>query len=147
MGMMAEKQVAGMFHRVNDFAFARNEKQAVGFYLFHLLVAVVGLAMAVLVYGLVFGFDNFAAAETKSESLRNFQRAIVWVQMGYVGYLVFHLLSAKNRLRDFRAAAAGVLAVVLTAAGLILGMLVVACLSILRPKVAIAADGAGEKGE
>lgn len=141
------KMAAGMFHRINDFAFARNERQAVGFGLFHLLIVMVGMALALLTYGMIFGFESFANAAERSESFHNFQKAIVWLEMGYVGYLVFQLLSAKNRLNDVRSAIAGVAAVVLTGGALVLGLLVVSGLSILRPRAVSVAGDVNEGAE
>lgn len=145
--MTEGKVAAGMFHRINDFAFARNERQAVGFGLFHLLVIVVAMSLALLTYGLIFGFESFANASERTESFRNFSKAVVWLEMGYIGFLVFQLLSAKNRLNDLRSAIAGVVAVVLTGGALVLGLLVVSGLSILRPRAVNAAGDANEGAE
>ncbi|MBM3618690.1 MAG: hypothetical protein FJX23_09165 [Alphaproteobacteria bacterium] len=145
---MTEGKVSvGMFHRINDFAFARNERQAVGFGLFHLLVVLLGLSLALVVYGLLFGFESFANATERTESFRNFSNAIVMLEMGYIGYLSYQILAAKNRLSDLRSALAGVVGIVLTGGALVLGLLVVSGLTILRPLPSKTAGDANEGAE
>lgn len=124
----------GMFHRINDFAYPRNEKQAVGFGLFHLLVVTLGGMLAFLVFGLLFGQE--ALGQENAGTLRS---GVMMLSVGYTGWLACRLLAAKGRMADLRSVALGVFAVVLATQGALLGMMVVAALSILQPKPAVTA--------
>lgn len=119
-----------MFYRINDFAFARSAKQAAGFYMFHSVVAVLGMLTALLVYGFVFGDESFFSADVKDEAYL----AFIYLGIAYIGYLTYRILAAKNRLQDLGSLLAGVFGVIAAFKGLIVGMLVVSCLSILLPR-------------
>lgn len=117
-----------MFHRIRDFRFARNARQALGFYLFHLLIGVVGFMLAVMSYQLVFGLPQ---GESQLHALARVSSAVA---MGYVGWLSYKLLAAKNLLGRPVLWFYGVLGILLAIAGMLLGLLVPACFSILRPR-------------
>lgn len=117
----------GMFYRVCDFAYARNARQALGFYLFHLLVGAVGFVLAVASYKLLVGLPEGEA------TLLALSKVSSAVAMLYVGYLSYKLMEAKNRLGQPKLWALAVLGLVLSLAGMLLGLVVVACFSILRP--------------
>ena len=119
-----------MFYRMNDFAYARNARQALGFYFFHLLVGVLGFLLAVTCYKLLFGFPEGDAA------LLTLSKVSSAVAMVYVGYLSYRLLEAKRRLNQPRMWALAMLGVALSLAGMLLGLVVAACFSILHPRPA-----------
>lgn len=116
-----------MFHRISDFGFARNAKQALGFYLFHLTVGLLGFVLAVVCYKLLFGLPEGDAA------LLFLSKVATAVALLYVGYLIYRLLEAKNRLGQPKMWALAALGLCLSLAGMLLGLVVAACLSILRP--------------
>lgn len=116
-----------MFHRISDFAFARNAKQALGFYLFHLTVGLLGFMLAVVCYKLLFDLPEGNAA------LLALSKVATAVGLVYVGYLTYRLLEAKNRLGQPKMWALAALGLGLSLAGMLLGLVVAACLSILRP--------------
>lgn len=126
--------MAGMFHRINDFGFPRSEKQAVGFYLFHSFVALIGMVLALIVYGVIFGLDAFRATQENIEDSALLMRAVQILSTCYVTYLTVQVLAAKNRLRDPKAVLSGLAGIVLALSGLLMGMIMVSGLSILRPK-------------
>lgn len=113
-----------MFHRISDFAFARNAKQALGFYLFHLTVGLLGFVLAVVCYKLLFVLPEGDAAPLL---------LLKAAMLPYVGYLTYRLLEAKNRLDQPVMWVLAALGLGLSLAGALLGLVVAACLSILRP--------------
>jgi hypothetical protein len=115
-----------MFHRISDFAFARNAKQALGFYLFHLTLGSLGFLLAV-VCKLLFGLPEGDAA------LLTLSKVATALALLYIGYLTYRLLEAKNRLGQPKMWALAMLGLGLSLAGMLLGLVVAACLSILRP--------------
>lgn len=116
-----------MFYRINDFAFARNARQALGFYLFHLMVGLLGFVLAVVCYKLLFGLPEGDAG------LLWLSKVASAVALVYVGYLNYRLLEAKNRLGQPKMWALALLGLSLSLAGMLLGLVVAACLSILHP--------------
>lgn len=117
----------GMFSRIGDFAYARNAKQAVGFYLFHLFIGCVGFMLAVAVYGVLFDMPEGDAG------MLMLSKVSTALSMVYVAYLTYRLLEAKGRLRQPRYWFYGFVGLVLSMAGMLLGLIGVACFSILRP--------------
>lgn len=117
----------GMFHRISDFGFARNARQALGFYLFHLFVGAMGFMLAVLCYKLVFGLEQGDA------TLLSLSKVSSMMAMVYVGYLNVKLLQAKGRMTQLSKWLYAVLALFLSLGGILLGLVVPACFSILRP--------------
>lgn len=118
-----------MFAQITDFAFARNAKQALGFYLFHLAIGVVGFMLAVALYKLVAGLEQ---GENTVFFLSRVSGALA---MLYTGYLSYKLLVAKGLTGQFKLWLAAALGVAMGAAGMLVALLVPACLSILRPAV------------
>lgn len=127
----------GMFYRIGDFAYARNAKQAVGFYLFHLLIGCIGFMLAVLVYGLVVGFPA-----DEERVLVDMAKVATFVSMLYVGYLNYRLLEAKGLLGRPKYLLYAVLGVLVAMMGMLLGLVSAACFSILRPAAMVAQDNA-----
>jgi hypothetical protein len=117
----------GMFYRIRDFAYARTARQALGFYLFHLLIGMLGFVLAVASYKLLVGFPEGDA------TLLSLSKVSSAVALLYVGYLNYKLLEAKNRLGFPKIWAFFALGLVLSLAGMLLGLVVTACFSILRP--------------
>lgn len=133
MGVSAE----GMFHRIHDFGYQRNEKQAIGFGLFHLLLLLVGFVVALTLHGVLF------AAPAEGEALLH--QAVMVLSVAYIGWLAYRVLSAKGRMADVKSLLAGAAAVVLSVYGALLGLMVVVALTVLKSKVA--AEVSHEKGE
>lgn len=125
----------GMFYRMTDFAYARNARQALAFYFFHLLVGMAGFVLAVVCYKVLFGMPEGDAV------LLSLSKVSSAVAILYVGYLSYKLLEAKNRLGQPRMWAFAVLGLVLSLAGMLLGLVVAAYFSILRPLPAAKPDG------
>lgn len=125
----------GMFYRITDFAYARNARQALGFYLFHLLIGCVGFMLAAVIYKLLFGLPEGDAA------MQMLAKPATLLSMLYVGYLNYRLLQAKGLLDRPKYWLYALLGLVVSMAGMLLGLVSVACFSILRPAVASAGQG------
>lgn len=123
----------GMFYRIGDFAYARNARQAVGFYLFHLLIGCIGFMLAVAVYVMIFGVGEGDAP------LLMLSKVATAISMLYVAFLSYRLLEAKGRLKEPKYCFYALIGLVVSMGGMLLGLIGVACLSILRP----AAVGSG----
>jgi hypothetical protein len=127
MGVTTDER---MFARITDFAFARNAKQALGFYLFHLAIGVVGFMLAVVCYKLLAGLDN------GPDTVYFLSRVSSALAMFYTGYLSYKLLAAKGLTSQIKLWLAAAFGVGLGVAGMLLALVVPACLSILRPTAA-----------
>ena len=117
----------GMFYRIRDFAYARNAKQALGFYLFHLLVGALGFALAAAACKLTIGLPEGEAG------MLMLAKVATVLSMGYVAYLSYRLLEAKNLLRQPKYWLFALLGLAVSMGGMLLGLVGVACFSILRP--------------
>lgn len=125
----------GMFYRIGDYAYARNARQALGFYLFHLLLGCIGFMLAAVVYKLLIGLPEGDAA------MRVLSKPATVLSMLYVGYLSYRLLEAKGLLSRPKYLAYALLTLVVSMGGMLLGLVGVACFSILRPVSASAEQG------
>ncbi|MCH2547043.1 MAG: hypothetical protein MK052_05490 [Alphaproteobacteria bacterium] len=119
-----------MFYRITDFAFPRNAKQALGFYLFHLAIGLLGFVAAVVSYKLVVGLSN------NSATLLSLSKVSSAVSLIYVGFLSYKILEAKRLMSQPKLIIIALGGMILAVGGMLLGLVVVACLSILTPVVA-----------
>lgn len=120
----------GMFYRIRDYGYARNAKQAVGFYLFHLLVGLVAFVLAAAVCKL------FLALPEGEEGVMMLVKVATAPSMLYVGYLSYRVLEAKSLLGKPKYWLFAALGLAVSMGGMLLGLIGVACFSILRPAVA-----------